>query len=205
MSALCHGHWGHVGAGEAGNLGGAAGHVSGAEQLMARVRGSIEIERPIDAVFDVVADQTNEPPYNPAMTASRRLDDGAIGVGTRFRATVLTRGKPHEVEIEITGFARPSELASRSVMGHSTVTGRLRFEPVASGTRLSWDWDVQVGGGARVLGPAGRRDRPSSGARHLGRPQALPGERCHRPTPLGGNGMTTRTGQTSQPSTVSPP
>ena len=120
---------------------------------MARVRGSIEIERPIDEVFDVVADQTNEPLYNPAMTASQRFDDGPIGVGTRFRATVLTRGKPHEVEIEITGFVRPSELASRSVMGHSTVTGRLRFEPVASGTRLSWDWDVRVGAGARVLGP----------------------------------------------------
>ena len=120
---------------------------------MARVRGSIDIERPIDEVFDVVTDQTNEPLYNPAMTASHRLDDGPIGVGTRFRATVLTRGKPHQVEIEITGFARPSEMASRSVMGRSTVTGRLRFEPVASGTRLSWDWDVQVGGGGRVLGP----------------------------------------------------
>jgi carbon monoxide dehydrogenase subunit G len=121
---------------------------------MARVRGSIDIDRPIDEVFDVVADQTNEPRYNPAMTASHRLDpDGPVGVGSRFRATVLSRGKPQQVEIEITGFERPSEMASRSVMGRSTVTGRLRFDPVASGTRLSWDWDVKVGGAARVLDP----------------------------------------------------
>ena len=121
---------------------------------MARVRGSIDIDRPIDEVFDVVADQTNEPRYNPAMTASHRLDpDGPIGVGTRFQATILTRGKPQQVEIEITGFERPSELASRSVMGRSTMTGRLRFDPVASGTRLSWDWDIKVGGGARFLDP----------------------------------------------------
>jgi len=120
---------------------------------MARVRGSIDIDRPIDEVFDVVADQTNEPMYNPAMTASHRLDAGPIGVGTRFRATVLTRGKPHEGEIEITGFERPSEMASRSVMGRSAVTGRLRFDPVASGTRLSWDWDVEAGGRARFLDP----------------------------------------------------
>jgi len=120
---------------------------------MARVRGSIDIERPVDEVFDVVADQTNEPRYNPAMTASRRIDDGPIGMGTRFLATVLTRGKPQQVEIEVTGFERPTEIASRSVMGRSTVSGRVRFDPVGSGTRLSWDWDVQVGGGARVLDP----------------------------------------------------
>jgi carbon monoxide dehydrogenase subunit G len=120
---------------------------------MARVRGSIEIDRPIDEVFDVVADQTNEPRYNPAMTASHRLDDGPIGVGTRFRATVLARGKPQQVEIEITGFQRPSEMATRSVTGRSTITGRLRFDPLTSGTRLSWDWDVKVGAGARFLDP----------------------------------------------------
>jgi carbon monoxide dehydrogenase subunit G len=120
---------------------------------MARVHGNIDINRPIDEVFDVVTDQTNEPRYNPAMTAAHRLTGGPIGAGTRYRATVLTRGKPHEVEIEITGFERPSEMASRSVMGRSTVTGRLRFELIASGTRLSWDWDVNVGGAARVLGP----------------------------------------------------
>jgi carbon monoxide dehydrogenase subunit G len=120
---------------------------------MARVRGSIDIDRPVDEVFDVVADQTNEPLYNPAMTASRRVDDGPIGVGTRFLATVLTRGKPQQVEIEVTGLERPTEIASRSVMGRSTVVGRVRFDPVGSGTRLGWDWDVQVGGGARVLGP----------------------------------------------------
>ena len=120
---------------------------------MARVRGCIDIDRPVEEVFDVVADQTNEPLYNPAMTASHRVDDGPIGVGTRFRATIVRRGKPSEVDITITGFERPNLVASRSVMGDSTVIGRLRFDPTTSGTRLSWDWDVRVGGGARVLGP----------------------------------------------------
>lgn len=80
-----------------------------------------------------MADQTNEPRYNPAMTASHRLTGGPIGVGTRFRATVMTRGKPQEVDIEVSDFERPSEMASRSVMGRSTVTGCLRFDPITSG------------------------------------------------------------------------
>jgi Polyketide cyclase / dehydrase and lipid transport len=116
---------------------------------MARVRGSIDIDRPVDEVFDVVADQTNEPRYNPAMTASHRLDDGPIGVGTRFRATVLIQGKPQQVEIEITGFERPSEMASRSVMGaqHRHRTTAVRPCHIRDETQLG-------------LGCRGRRRRP---------------------------------------------
>jgi hypothetical protein len=34
---------------------------------MARVSGEIRIERPVEEVFDFVADQRNEPIYNPRM------------------------------------------------------------------------------------------------------------------------------------------
>jgi hypothetical protein len=40
---------------------------------MSRVRGSLDIARPVDEVFDFVADQRNEPSYNPNMTASTKL------------------------------------------------------------------------------------------------------------------------------------
>jgi len=61
---------------------------------MARVTGSIVIGRSIEGVFDAVANQTNEPRYNPSMTASRQVTDGPIGVGTHFLATILIRGDP---------------------------------------------------------------------------------------------------------------
>jgi hypothetical protein len=110
---------------------------------MARVTGSIVIGRPIEGVFAAVADQTNEPRYNPSMTASRQVTDGPIGI----------RGRPTEVDIEVTRYERPSVLGTRSVMAGSTAVGELRLEPVASGTRFSWDWDVTVAGPARLLGP----------------------------------------------------
>jgi hypothetical protein len=34
---------------------------------MARIEGDIVIARPVEAVFDYVADQSNEPQYNPQM------------------------------------------------------------------------------------------------------------------------------------------
>ena len=121
---------------------------------MARIRGSIDIARPVESVFDFVADQRNEPSYNPSMCESLKITDGPIGVGTRFRATILRRGKPLEMVIEYTGFDRPRLLASRTVMPGTLVTGQLSLEPIPAGTRFLWDWEVAVQGAARLAGPA---------------------------------------------------
>ena len=120
---------------------------------MAHVTGSIVIDRPVEEVFDAVADQTNEPHYNPSMTASRRVTAGPTDVGTHFLATILSRGRPMEVDIEVTRYERPQLLGTCSVMAGSRAVGELRLEPVASGTRFSWDWEVTVAGPARLLGP----------------------------------------------------
>jgi uncharacterized membrane protein len=55
---------------------------------MAQVEGEIVIERPIEDVFDFVADERNEPRYNPQMISVEQLSDGPIGLGTQFRAEV---------------------------------------------------------------------------------------------------------------------
>ncbi|ANS26274.1 hypothetical protein R1CP_07765 [Rhodococcus opacus] len=100
-----------------------------------------------------MADQRNEVRYNPAMTDSIKITDGPIGVGTRFHTTILRRGKPLAVIIEYTGSDRPHLLASRSVLTGAVVTGRVRCEPIAGGTRLQWEWEITVPGTARLAGP----------------------------------------------------
>jgi hypothetical protein len=120
---------------------------------MSRIRGSVDIARPVEDVFDFVADQRNEPSYNPRMTSSTMLTDGPVRVGTRFGATVQSGGKPRDVTIEVTGFDRPRRIASRSVMAGAVVDGCVRFEPIPDGTRFSWDWDVTVAGAGRFAAP----------------------------------------------------
>jgi hypothetical protein len=39
-------------------------------------------------VFDFVADQTNEPRYNPRTVRVERVDGGSISVGIKFRSAV---------------------------------------------------------------------------------------------------------------------
>jgi hypothetical protein len=53
---------------------------------MVEVQGEIVIDRRPEDVFDFVADEENEPRYNPQMRLAKKLTDGPIGVGTTFRA-----------------------------------------------------------------------------------------------------------------------
>jgi hypothetical protein len=120
---------------------------------MARVSGDVLIERPVEEVFDFVADQRNEPIYNPRMLQSEKITDGPIGVGTRFRATARSGRQAAVMLIEVTEFQRPRRFCSRTTMSSVDVDGGLTFEPVAGGTRMSWSWEVRPRGPLRLLGP----------------------------------------------------
>ena len=83
---------------------------------MARVEGEIVINRPVNEVFEFVADERNEPRYNPQMRVAEKITDGPIGVGTRFRVKTVSFGRPVEMVIEFTGYEPPRRLASSTEM-----------------------------------------------------------------------------------------
>ena len=120
---------------------------------MAKVNGAILINRPVEQVFDYVADQRNEPIYNPRMLQSEKITDGPIGVGTRFRATARSGRRVAEMLIEITEYHKARRLGSRTTMSSVDVNGGLTFEPVDGATRMSWSWEVSPRGPLRLLGP----------------------------------------------------
>jgi len=126
------------------------------------------IHRPVEEVFDFVADERNEPRYNPQMTKVELLTPEPIGSGTRFNADMSMLGRSIETTIEFTRYERPRLLASRSSSqprdgrGKPMVTeGELTFSPVPQGTRMCWDWKVHTPGLLRapapIVGWMGRR------------------------------------------------
>lgn len=101
-----------------------------------RVEGEIVISRPVDEVFDFVADERNEPRYNPRMLHAEQTSSGPVGLGTRFRAEMRTMGRTVGMTIEFTAFERPRRLASRTHLSNMDIEGNLSFDPVAGGTRM---------------------------------------------------------------------
>jgi len=54
-----------------------------------RARGQIRIDRPPEAVFDFLADLSNEPKFNPDARDIVKVTDGEIGLGSVYTETVM--------------------------------------------------------------------------------------------------------------------
>ncbi|HSI81785.1 MAG TPA: SRPBCC family protein [Solirubrobacterales bacterium] len=127
---------------------------------MAYVRGQIVIERPVEEVFDFVADERNV--YDPRIVSAEKLTDGPVGGGTRFRSE--TRGFGGRVVpmlVELRTYERPRRLASTTRAAGIEIDSALDFEPVPEGTSMRWVWEVRPQGALRLLrpllGPIARR------------------------------------------------
>ena len=90
-----------------------------------RVEGDIVIERPLHEVFDFVADERNEPQYNPQMTRAEKVSPGPIGVGTRFNSVMTGVGPAAEMTIEFTEFDRPRRIAETTHLSNMDIEGVL--------------------------------------------------------------------------------
>ena len=120
---------------------------------MTHVDGQIIIHRPVDEVFDFVADERNEPRYNPQM---RRLN--------RPRLDRLASG-PHSVQrachgadrwmmtITFTEYQRPRRLTSATHLSTMDIQGTLTFDPVPEGTRMRWSWNLKPRGMLKLMTP----------------------------------------------------
>ena len=126
----------------------------GEEEVL--VQGDIVINRPIDEVFDFVADERNEPQYNPQMTLAEMVTQGPIGVGSKFHC-VMTGARAADMTIEYTEFDRPRRLASTAHMSGMDINGTLLFEPQGQGTKMKWLWNIEPRGFMKLLGPIVRR------------------------------------------------
>lgn len=140
---------------------------------MPRVEGELVIERPVEEVFDFVADERNEPRFNPRMLRAEKISPGPIGLGTRFRAEMgmRGRGRPVVMTVEFTALERPRRLASSTQMATMDIDGTLTFDPVPEGTR-ALAVGPEAAGPRQTVEPGDRPSGPAAGAGDLVEPQA---------------------------------
>jgi uncharacterized protein YndB with AHSA1/START domain len=68
---------------------------------MTRIAGEVTIAAPVEEVFDLVADERNEPRYNPRITSVRKLGPEPVGPGARFVAEPSGTGRRGEMPLTI--------------------------------------------------------------------------------------------------------
>jgi uncharacterized protein YndB with AHSA1/START domain len=120
---------------------------------MTRIAGEVTINAPIDEVFDTVADERNEPRYNPRIIRAEKVGDGPVGAGARFVTEPKGMGTRGRMTVTTLEYDRPHRLHNAIDSSYSHIDGTLTFREVDGQTRLSWDWDMGLVGPMRLLTP----------------------------------------------------
>ena len=120
---------------------------------MTRIAGDVWIDAPAEEVFDLVADERNEPRYNPRIAHAEKVDPGPVGPGSRFVAEPRNTGAKGRMTMELVEYDRPGRLRTSVRSSYLSVDGVLSFTEVDGGTRMHWDWDMELVGPMRLLSP----------------------------------------------------
>jgi hypothetical protein len=120
---------------------------------MAHICGEVEIEAPVDEVFDFVADERNEPSYNPRIVRAEKLGDGPVGEGSRFVAQPAGMGSGGAMTVEILEYDRPYRFHNVIRSSYMQVDGTVTFTNQGGGTLLRWDWDMGLTGPMKIFSP----------------------------------------------------
>lgn len=120
---------------------------------MTHIVGEVIIGAPIHEVFDMVADERNEPRYNPRIVRAEKVSEGPVGAGARFIAEPKGMGSRGGMELTIIKYERPHRLHHVVRSSYMEVDGTVTFAEISGGTRLRWDWDMTMIGPMRLMSP----------------------------------------------------
>ncbi|MEW2397763.1 SRPBCC family protein [Streptomyces sp. NPDC046862] len=140
--------------------------------MSGQFEATIEVDRPVEAVFDYLADGRNDPQFSPRVLRIERVPDAPTTVGTVFRSTVKDAGMKTAREFRITDLEAPVRIRWAEVSKNSVTAreGGYDLEPLADrGTRVRI-FNVLDGHGLGKLLvglalAAARKDADSFGAR----------------------------------------
>lgn len=121
---------------------------------MASFSTTVESPWPVERAFAYLADFTHTADWDPGVVASVRLDEGEVGLGSRFEVTTSTAGRQQQLTYEITEFDPPRRFV---LVGENTAlrsVDTLTFDERDGGSTVTYHADLALRGPSRVADPA---------------------------------------------------
>jgi uncharacterized protein YndB with AHSA1/START domain len=121
---------------------------------VAHAAKSVTIARPIEEVFDFLADGTNNTRWRPSVVVIAR-SGGPDGVGATYKQGLKgPGGRRIDGDYRVTTFDRPRELAFEVTAGPAKPSGRYQLnEPTVGETTVKFELDFQPRGLQKLIGP----------------------------------------------------
>jgi hypothetical protein len=104
---------------------------------MIKLQGSVVINRPVEQVYEFMADVKNIMKWDHEAVESRQISPGPVGVGTKLEVVYEARGKPLILNIVVTGKDLNKRISYKVESRIGDATTVYSFEPVESGTRFT--------------------------------------------------------------------
>ena len=120
---------------------------------MARLVEHIDTRLAPDRAFAYIADFANSAEWDPNTASSRRIDDGELGVGSRFALEVKAGPKVLTMEYRITEFDPPNRFVLIGEGSGVWSEDRISFAATPGGTRVEYDVELKASGILSLLSP----------------------------------------------------
>lgn len=121
---------------------------------MLRVEKSVEINQPIEKVFEFVSNPENDPLWRTEIYESQLASDVPFGVGATINQTVHILGRNIEGAAEITEFEPNQNFSWKLIRGPIPGEGHNIFEALGENqTRYTINSEFEVGGFFKIAEP----------------------------------------------------
>ena len=120
---------------------------------MAHAEGNITIDQPITAVFNFIADGTNNPLWRSSVTDIQRIPEKPQGLGAVFKQGLKGPGGRIDGDYEIVEYQPNKLIKFQVIAGPARPTGTYQFEAVGDSTRLTFTLHFAPKGLAKLMDP----------------------------------------------------
>jgi hypothetical protein len=118
-----------------------------------RFGATVLIDRPIDQVFDFLANGENDRKFSPRVLEIKKANAGVPDKGAIYASTVKDAGMKTKREFELTEFERPTKIRWRELSDNAVVVpeGGYDLEPEGESTRLTFFNELEGRGFGKLL------------------------------------------------------
>lgn len=113
---------------------------------MIQIDKQIFINRPAQDVFNFVTDPANSPKYQSGTQSAEWTSNGAVGVGSTWKAIGRFMGRDIEAEMQITDWQPPVQNSHKAISGPIPFEMTVKVEAQDGGTLLTQKGQVEFGG-----------------------------------------------------------
>ena len=120
---------------------------------MARYRASVDTSMAPAEAFEYLSDFSNALEWDPGVVEADTVGDGPVGEGSEFTLVAVFLGRRNTHTYRVVEHDPPGAVTFRGENSSVVSLDRITFEPVGSGTRVTYDAELSLKGPMRIADP----------------------------------------------------